>query len=70
MILNEQFLNRGYKTIYLPLNWRDHVSQISKIIKRNIGAISKIRHFVNLDIFKSVITLNIMQSFVDVELIV
>ena len=35
------------------LNWKDHVSCISKKIKRNIGAISRIRHFVGLDILKS-----------------
>ena len=35
------------------LSWKDHVSHISKKIKRNIGALSKIRHFVSLDILKS-----------------
>ena len=34
-------------------NWKDHVSYISKKIKRSIGAISKVRHFVRLDILKS-----------------
>ena len=34
------------------LSWKDHVSYTSKKIKRNIGALSKIRHFVNLDILK------------------
>ena len=29
------------------LNWKSHVSFLSKKIKRNIGAISKLRHFVN-----------------------
>ena len=32
------------------LNWKSHVSFLSKKIKRNIGAISKFRHFVNRDI--------------------
>ena len=32
------------------LNWKSHVSFLSKKIKRNIGAISKLRHFVNRDI--------------------
>ena len=30
------------------LNWKSQVSYISKKIKRNIGILSKIRHFVNL----------------------
>ena len=30
------------------LNWKSQVSYISKEIKRNIGILSKIRHFVNL----------------------
>ena len=59
LTLNGQLLKREYKTKYLGividchLNWKDHVSHISKKIKRNIRAISKIRHFVNLDILKS-----------------
>ena len=59
VILNNEFLKREYKTKYLGvvidclLNWRDHVSHVSKKIKRNIGAISKVRHFVNLKILKS-----------------
>ena len=59
VILNNEFLKREYKTKYLGvvidchLNWRDHVSHVSKKIKRNIGAISKVRHFVNLEILKS-----------------
>ena len=32
------------------LNWKSHVSFLSKKIKGNIGAISKLRHFVNRDI--------------------
>ena len=32
------------------LNWKSHVSFLSKKIKRIIGAISKLRHFVNRDI--------------------
>ena len=57
-ILNDQILKCEYKTKYLGvvidchLNWRYHVSHISKKIKHNIGAISKIFHFVNLDILK------------------
>ena len=59
VILNNEFLKREYKTKYLGvvidchLNWGDHVSHVSKKIKRNIGAISKVRHFVNLEILKS-----------------
>ena len=59
VILNNESLKREYKTKYLGvvidchLNWRDHVSHVSKKIKRNIGAISKVRHFVNLEILKS-----------------
>jgi hypothetical protein len=60
VILNNESLKREYKTKYLGvvldchLNWRDHVSHVSKKIKRNIGAISKVRYFVNLEILKSV----------------
>lgn len=39
--------------IYYHLNWKDHISYISKKIKRSIGAIFKVRHFVELDILKS-----------------
>ena len=34
--------------IYSHLNWKSQVSYISKTIKRNIGNLSKIRHYVNL----------------------
>jgi hypothetical protein len=59
VILNNESLKREYKTKYLGvvidchLNWRDHVSHVSKKIKCNIGAISKVCHFVNLEILKS-----------------
>ena len=32
------------------LNWKSHISYISKKIKRSIGILSKIRHFVNISI--------------------
>ena len=35
------------------LNWKSHVSYISQKIKRNIGIISKARHYINLDILKN-----------------
>ena len=59
IILNNQYLKREHKIKYLGvvidchLNWKDHVSYISKKIIRSIGAISKVRHFVELDILKS-----------------
>ena len=56
IILNNQFLKCENEIKYLGvvidchLNWKDHVSYISK---KFIGAISKVRHFVELDILKS-----------------
>lgn len=35
------------------LNWKDPLVHIARKIKRNIGAISTIRHFVNLSILKN-----------------
>ena len=32
----------------LSLNWKSHVNYISMKIKRNIGILSKIRHYVSL----------------------
>ena len=34
------------------LNWRHHVHELSKKIKRNIGIFSKIRHYINLSTLK------------------
>jgi hypothetical protein len=56
VFLNNQILKREFSTTYLGvaidchLNWKSHVSNISKNVKRNIGAISKIRHFVSIDV--------------------
>jgi hypothetical protein len=56
VFLNNQILKREFSTTYLGiaidchLNWKSHVSNISKKVKRNIGAISKIRHFVSIDV--------------------
>ena len=54
--INNKFLKYKDNIKYLGvlidknLNWKSHVSFLSKKIKRNIGAISKLRHFVNRDI--------------------
>ena len=56
VFLNNQILKREFSTTYLGvaidchLNWKSHVSNISKKVKRNIGALSKIRHFVSIDV--------------------
>ena len=36
------------------LNWKSHISEISKKIKRNIGIIFKLRSLVNTSILKNV----------------
>ena len=54
--INDEFLKYEKNVKYLEvlidknLNWKSHVSFLSKKIKRNTGAISKLRHFVNRDI--------------------
>ena len=56
IFVNTQKLKCVSNTTYLGvsidchLDWKSHVSNISKKIKRNIGAISKIRHFVTTDV--------------------
>ena len=56
VLLSDQLLKRAFSTTYLGvaidchLNWKSHVSNISKKLKRNIGAKSKIRHFVTIDV--------------------
>ncbi len=56
VFLNDQLFKREFSNTYLGvaidchLNWKLHVSNISKKVKRNIGAISKIRHFVSTDV--------------------
>ena len=44
--------NKKYLGVIIDknLNWKSHVSFLTKKIKRNIGALSKLRHFVNIDI--------------------
>ena len=54
--LNGNFLKQEYNSSYLGivvdchLNWKAHVARLSKKIRRNIGVISKVRHFVNKEI--------------------
>jgi hypothetical protein len=54
--LNGQILKQEINTTYLGvviechLNWKAHISKVSKKIKRNIGAISRVRHFVGSNI--------------------
>ena len=54
--LNGQILKQEIYTTYLGvvidchLNWKAHISKVSKKIKRNIGAISRVRHFVDSNI--------------------
>jgi hypothetical protein len=54
--LNGQILKQEIYTTYLGvvidchLNWKAHISKVSKKIKRNIGAISRVRHFVGSNI--------------------
>ena len=56
VLLNDQLLRRTFSTTYLGvaidfhLNWKSHVSNTSKKVKRNIGAKSNIRHFVTIDV--------------------
>ena len=56
--LNGQILKQEiYTTLYLGvvidchLNWKAHISKVSKKIKCNIGAISRVRHFVDSNIY-------------------
>ena len=57
--LNGQPLKQEFDTSYLGVvidchrNWKAHISMLSKKIKRNVGAISKIRHFVSSDILRN-----------------
>ena len=50
--LNGQLFKQELSTTYLGvvidchLNWKTHISNLSRKVKRNIGAISKVRHFV------------------------
>ncbi|EDO28037.1 predicted protein, partial [Nematostella vectensis] len=34
------------------LNWKCHITELCKKLKRNLGALSKIRYFVNINILK------------------
>ena len=55
-LMNSEVLKKETSTTYLGvvidcnLNWKSHISMVSRKIKRNIGAISKIRYFVNSNI--------------------
>ena len=57
--LNDLSIKREYTIKYLGitidcnLNWKSHVAEISKKIKRNIGVICKLRNFVNSHILKN-----------------
>ena len=54
--LNGINLNQEFSVKYLGiiidsnLSWKSQVSYIAKKIKRNIGILSKLRYYVNLDI--------------------
>ena len=54
--LNGVNLNQEFSIKYLGiiidsnLSWKSQVSYIAKKIKRNIGILSKLRYYVNLDI--------------------
>ena len=54
--LNGINLNQEFSIKYLgiiidsKLSWKSQVSYIAKKIKRNIGILSKLRYYVNLDI--------------------
>ena len=62
VILNGHLLKQEFRTSYLGvvidshLNWKAHVSFISKKVKRNVGAISKIRNFVSTNVLINFIT--------------
>ena len=53
--LIKQVLDTSYLGVVIDchLNWKAHVAMLSKKIKRNVGAISKIRQFVSSDILKN-----------------
>ena len=59
IFLNELSIKREYTIKYLGitidcnLNWKSHVAEISKMIKRNIGVICKLRNFVNSHTLKN-----------------
>ena len=56
LTLKEKPIKQGHSMNYLSitidahLNWKAHIQNLSKKIQRSIGAISKLRHFVNLNI--------------------
>ena len=52
----KQVLDTPYLGVVIDchLNWKTHVAMLTKKIKRNVGAISKIRHFVSRDILKNI----------------
>ena len=45
------------------LNWKSQVSYISKKIKRNVGILSKLRHYVNLKTLTNLILLTYISIF-------
>jgi hypothetical protein len=59
IFLNVLLIRRKYSIKYLGividchLNWKSHVAEISKKIKRNIGVICKLRNFVDVHILKN-----------------
>ena len=59
IIINGKKLNKATNTKYLGvlidchLNWKDQTSYLAKKIKRNIGALSKLRHFTSSKILKN-----------------
>ena len=59
IFLNDLSIKREYTVKYLGitidcnLNWKSHVAEILKKIKRNIGVICKLRNYVNIHILKN-----------------
>ncbi len=51
--LNEQQIKREKTIIDCHLNWKSHISETSKKIRRNIGIIFKLRSLVNTSILKN-----------------
>lgn len=56
---NDKLVKQDFAIKYLGivvnchLNWKTHVSAICKKIKRNIGAISKLPHFIDINVLTS-----------------
>ena len=66
IMINAKILKQEQSTKYLGviidchLNWKDHITYLTKKINRNIGALSKLRHYTNFEIITFIIRFYIL----------